>query len=252
MTRQMIMAAMMAAAAHIHGERLEIKSFEHYGPYPLSAPLMVDSVDVNGKPLTSAAEAVIPPTLDTAGKSHTAWEGAKLPEDPYPAVNILSFDFENTSYASPAVEIKGIPEYTLYLDGKKVEGNRLSLRPQTHNIAIRYVSRPSDVDKADSLRVALAADGNAGFSLRNDGKRRYTLDDVLHGDRITGVEMSPDGKYLITGYATTARGGSNTYRYTVRETGTGRTVGRSESRISWMPTGSSYYFTRRGVDGNDI
>lgn len=252
MKKSMIIAAILAVGGNVHAERLEVRNFEHYGPYRLFTPLMVDSVDVNGKPLAYPTEAVIPTTLNTAGKSHTGWDGAKLPVDPYPAVNILSFDFENTSYASPVVEIKGIPEYTLYLDGKKVEGDRLSLRPQTHSIAIRYVSRPEDADKADSLSVALAADGHAGFSLRNDGKRRYTLDDVLHGDRITGVEMSPDGKYLITGYATTGRGGSNTYHYNVRETGTGRMVGRSESHISWMPTGSSYCFTRRGVDGNDI
>ena len=248
----MIMAAIIAAAAHIHAERLEIRNFEHYGPYGLFAPLMVDSVDVNGKPLASPAEAVTPPTLNTAGKFHTAWDGAQLPMDPYPSVNILSFDFENTSYVSPVVEIKGIPEYTMYLDGKKVEGDRLSLRPQTHNIAIRYVSRPADADKADSLSVALESDGHAGFSLRNDGKRRYTLDDVLHGDHITGVEMSPDGKYLITSYTTTERGGGKTYHYNVRDIRTGRTVGRSESPLSWMPNGSSYCFTRQGVDGIDI
>lgn len=248
----MIIAAILATGAHMHAERFEIKSFEHFGPYPLFAPLMVDSVDVDGKPLGSPSEAVIPPTLSTAGKPGTVWDGAKLPVDPYPAVNILSFDFENTSYASPILEIKGIPEYSVYLDGKKTEGDRLALRPQTHSIAIRYVSRPADGDKTDSLSVALAADGHAGFSLRNDGKRRYTLDDVLHGDRITGVEMSPDGKYLITGYATTGRGGDNTYHYTVSETRTGRTVGRSASRLSWMPVGSSYCFTRPGVDGNDI
>ena len=248
----MIMAAIIAAAAHIHAERLEIRNFEHYGPYGLFAPLMVDSVDVNGKPLASPAEAVTPPTLNTAGKFHTAWDGAQLPMDPYPSVNILSFDFENTSYASPVVEIKGIPEYTMYLDGKKVEGDRLSLRPQTHNIAISYVSRPADADKADSLSVALESDGHAGFSLRNDGKRRYTLDDVLHGDHITGVEMSPDGKYLITSYTTTERGGGKTYHYNVRDIRTGRTVGRSESPLSWMPNGSSYCFTRQGVDGIDI
>ena len=100
--------------------------------------------------------------------------------------------------------------------------------------------------------MALTAEGHAGFTLRNDGKRRYTLEDVLHGERITGVQMSPDGKYLITGYANTSRGGGNTYHYNVRETGTGRIVGRSASHISWMPEGSSYCFTRRGVDGHDI
>lgn len=252
MKKSMIMAAILALGVNAFAERLEVRNFEHYGPYRLFTPLMVDSVDVNGKTLASPAEAVTPPTLSTAGKSHTVWDGAKLPVDSYPAVNILSFDFENTSYTSPALEIKGIPEYTVYLDGKKVERDRLSLRPQTHSIAIRYVSRPEDADKADSLSVVLAADDHAGFSLRSDGKRRYTLNDVLHGDRITRVEMSPDGKYLITGYATTSRGGGNTYRYNVRETGTGRIVGRSASHISWMPAGSSYYFTRRGVEGNDI
>lgn len=252
MKRSIIIAAILAMSGGAHAERLEIRKFEHYGPYPLFAPLMIDSVDVKGKPHASPSEAVIPPVLNVVGKNSSSWDGARLPVDPYPAVNILSFDFENTSYASPVVEIKGIPEYTVYLDGKKLEEDRLSLRPQTHSLAIRYVSRPADAEKADSLSVALVADGHAGFSLRNDGKRRYTLDDVLHGGHITGVEISPDGKYLITSYSTTERGGGKTYHYNVRDIRTGRTVGRSESPISWMPGGSSYCFTRRGVDGVDI
>ena len=252
MRKILIMSAVVAAAAGAGAERLDVSRFEHFGPYPLFAPLMVDSVDVNGKRFVSPAEAVTPPTLNTAALTVSTRDGARLPADPSPGVNILSFDFENTSYVSPVLEIKGIPEYTVYLDGKKVEGDRLSLRPQTHSIAIRYVSRPGNAAVSDSVSVALTADGHAGFSLRGDGKRRYTLDDVLHGDRITGVRMSPDGKYMITGYATTAQGGGSTYRYTVRETRGGRTVGRSDSYISWMPEGSSYFFTRRGVEGNDI
>ena len=120
MKKSVIIAAILAVGGNAHAERLEVRNFEHYGPYRLFSPLMVDSVDVNGKPLASIAEAVTPPTLNTAGMARSVWDGAQLPADPYPAVNILSFDFENTSYTSPTLEIKGIPEYSVYLEGKKV------------------------------------------------------------------------------------------------------------------------------------
>lgn len=85
--------------------------------------------------------------------------------------------------------------YAAYLDGEKINGSSLHLRPGSHNIVLRYLSAP-DQD-TDSLSVYLKSENNAGFSLRNDGKRRFHLEDVLHGTAISRSEISPDGNSYL-------------------------------------------------------
>lgn len=94
-------------------------------------------------------------------------EDAFAPSHSSNAIHMLAFDFENTSYAIPELEVKGMKNYAAYLDGEKINGSSLHLRPGSHNIVLRYLSAP-DRD-TDSLSVYLKSENNAGFSLRNDG-----------------------------------------------------------------------------------
>lgn len=208
---------------------------------------MIDSVDVNGKKFISSALSEAPARLSLANLSGTAVTPGAIPSADPSSLGILAFSFENAGYASPKVEIKGLKDYTIYLDGRKVEGDRLSLRPATHSIAVRYIGTPSD-----SLSVTLTADNDARFALREDGKRRYTLEDVLHGSRVTSASLSPDGKYLISAVTTTVRGGDSRTIRRVTSLADGRIVAERADYLSWMPTGSSYYYTRPAVEGQEI
>ena len=229
---------------------LRVDSFDHYGPFPLQTPVMVDSLDVNGKAFTDESLSSAPSSLLLPGVPVKTGPTANAPTHTTPAVHILSFNFENASYATPELSVSGIGNYAVYLDGKKTDSNKLTLRPATHNIAIRYISTPGSC--GDSLKVELRNDGNAGLALRTDGKRRFTLDDVLHGSRITSASISPDGKYMIAAYVTTRRGGASSQIYKVVGLTDGTSVAQTSNPIRWLPTGSRYCFTRDNVDGREL
>ena len=238
------------AVGTMSADELKVGSFNYYGPFPLSAPLMIDSVDVNGKKFVETSLNNAPSKISLKWMKATPFNGSAAPGHSSHAIHMLSFNFENSAYATPELEVEGIKNYTVYVDGKKIEGNRLTLRPATHNMVVRYLSSPSDNN--GQLQVSLKADNDAGMTLREDGKRRFTLEDVLHGTAISHTSISPDGKYLITSYSTTRRGGNSVYTNKVTSLPDGKTVAERSEYISWLPKGSRYCFKRATVDGTDL
>lgn len=250
MKKLMVLGLASLLTANANADTLKVDSFDYYGPFPVHAPLMVDSVDVKGKKFLDENISAAPSSLRLPGEG-TKMDGITFaPGYDSPAVHILSFSFENTSYATPELSVKGVGNYTAYLDGKKADGDKLTLRPATHRIDLRYVSRPGA--KGDSLKVELKADNAAGLTLRGDGKRRFTLEDVLHGNRISSAAISPDGKYMIEGVSTDRRGGHTDQVYKVVSLSDGKTVAERTDRLRWMPSGSRYYYTRHNVEGKEL
>ncbi|MDE6096555.1 MAG: prolyl oligopeptidase family serine peptidase [Muribaculaceae bacterium] len=249
--KNLIAVGLMAfAASTVSADVLPVGNFNYYGPFPLSAPLIIDSVDVKGKKFVETSLDNAPSKISLKGMKATPFKGSEAPGHSSQAIHMLSFNFENSAYATPELEVKGVKNYTVYVDGKKIDGNRLSLRPATHNVVIRYLSTPSDNN--EQLQVSLKADNEAGMTVREDGKRRFTLDDVLHGTAISRTSISPDGKYLITSYATTRRGGKSTYTNKITSLPDGKTVAERSEYIRWMPNGSRYCFERASIDGNEL
>jgi len=241
------MASLLAATAS--ADIMKVDSFDYYGPFPVQAPLMIDSVDVKGKKFLNDKISTAPASLRLTAKGTKTNGVAFAPGHETPAVHILSFNFENASYATPSLTVKGLDNYSVYLDGKKTDSDRLTLRPATHRIDIRYITTGM---QKDSLKVELKADNNACLTLRDDGKRKFTLEDVLHGNSISSASISPDGKYMINGYTTRRRGGKSSQVYKVVSLADGKTVAERSDYLQWMPSGSRYYYTRYNVEGTEL
>lgn len=76
-------------------------------------------------------------------------------------------------------------------------------------------------------------------------KRRLTTQDVSLGQRVTGVELSPDGRYYITRYFEMWDDESTRTWATLSETQSGRTVsGNLPGGYKWMPDGATLYRTQ--------
>ena len=170
-----VAAVMMPALA----DDLKVTSFESFGPYPVHMPLMVDSLDVNKKRFSENALENAPKVLNLKS---LAKAGARSVADGENAVRVLAFDFKNSMFAKPSIDVEGIKNYTLYLDGRKAKADDITLAPGNHSIAIRYVAK--EAANPDSVAVTIKADNNAGLSVATSGKRSFTLEDVLHGPRI--------------------------------------------------------------------
>jgi dipeptidyl aminopeptidase/acylaminoacyl peptidase len=241
---------MLLAAGSMTADTLPVESFSYYGPFPVTSPLMVDTVDVNGKSYSERMLDMAPARVSLKGLDHSRFEGAFPPGSDTPAVHMLAFNFENTSYATPELKVKGPENFTVYVDGRKTDDMNLALRPATHSIVVRYLSMPGA--QPDSLAVSLTSERNAGLTLREDGRRRFSLEDVLHGPGISSVTLSPDGKYLMTYSYVTRRGGKGDYTTRITSTADGHTVAQFNSRVQWMPEGSEYSIERPTVEGNAL
>ena len=229
-------------------ENIEVKSFRYAGPYAVQQPFMIDSVDVNSKAFAMKKFLDTPLSFEPL-KEATSFSGDVLPATEGHALHLLEFTLQNTAYAKAKLNIEGLKNYQLYVDGKKQEGTELTLEPSTHPVVIKYLSEGG---KADSLKVSVEAEKDGLITLREDGKRLYTLEDVLHGTRFSGVSLSPNGKFLIASYQTTREGGKSSGTTKVTELSTGKVLAQRNERLQWMPRSNRYYYTRNGVEGRQL
>ena len=229
-------------------ENIEVKSFRYAGPYAVHQPYMIDSVDVNSKAFAMKKFLDTPLSFESL-KEGASFSGDVLPATEGHALHLLEFTLQNTSYAKAKLNIEGLKNYQLYVDGKKQEGAEFTLEPSTHPVVIKYLSEGG---KADSLKVSVEAEKDGLITLREDGKRLYTLEDVLHGTRFSGVSISPNGKYLIASYQTIRKGGKSSGTTKVTELSTGKVLAQRNEHLQWMPRSNRYYYTRNGVEGRQL
>ena len=100
------------------GDTLRVKTFQAVGPVALQRPLMVDSVDFEGKTFDAAS------LLDMQGSSFVSQAEAISPVLPAEgqAVSYLhqkSFNLLSQSYAKAKVEVLNTKDFRLFLDGRK-------------------------------------------------------------------------------------------------------------------------------------
>lgn len=241
----------MAASLAANGETVKVESFRHFGPFPVKLPALIDSLDVNSKPLT-------PELLLGKEKSLALPDGPSAVVSPVSApgdassqsINYLVFNLGNTRHAEGKINVKGLKNFTTYADGKKTDGNRFSLDPATHQIAIKYLAAP---EEADSLSVEIESDDVAALTIGLDGKRMFSLTDVTDGLFMgSGSSISPDGRFALVKHYTVQPGGKNVFNTYLRDMVTGTMTPAPGSSAAWMPSGSRLYFTRTGSNGREL
>lgn len=232
-------------------ENINVKNFKYAGPYALQKPFCTDSVNVNGKTFDAEQLLDTPISFDVLNTTVKNTTG-NLKDY---ALRLAAFDVENTIYTEAKITIKGLSSFHLYLDNKKEDTNNgkdattLKLTPGTHRLILKYLTKPG-TDETPNVMLSTEKDGVV--KLKQSGRRLYTLKDVLNGTRFTGVDISPDGKYLITRYKTVANGGNTTYFSRITELSTGKIITERKEDINWMPRSNRYYYTRNGVDGRQL
>lgn len=236
----------LACASLVHADNLKVTEFDYYGPFPVVTPFMVDSLDVNSGGFSVASALKQPLEKKASRPSGKRVTGPVAPGHSAPAVHLLAFSVENSEFAKPEINITGVKDYVLTVDGEKAD-KKLTLSPATHRFVIKYLSSP---ESTDSIGVSFSDAGK--LRLRTDGNRVFDIHDVLEGPRPAAVSISPDGKYLITRITTTDNNGKTSSFWKVTETASGKTVGTSNQNIQWMPSSNLYYITRPSARGLDI
>ena len=249
MKKQILLVGALCATMLASAENIDVKSFRYAGPYAVQQPYMVDSVDVNSKAFAMKNLLDTPLSLDVLEQG-TAFNGEVLPNvaDGH-ALHLISFALQAHSYTEAKLNVQGVKNYQLFVNGRKHSGSNMTLEPATHEIILKYLS---EAGQNDSLKVCVETEKEGIITLREDGKHNYSLNDVMHGTHFSGVSLSPDGKYLMTSYRTTQVGGRTSGVTKITELATGKVLAQRLEYLQWMPKSNRYYYTRMGVNGRQL
>lgn len=240
----MVCAMAMAAQA----DDLEVKKFQYAGPFEVKEPAQIDTMDVHSRPYLPGGLLDTPVNLDLAAQGKTVSSGVAPSSDlPY-ALHLLQFEVTTKTYKTFGIEVKGLNDYKVFINGKQMYGSNTTQPPGTYSIVIKYLS---EKDRTDSLKVRIKkADDN--ISVSSSGQRLMALTDILHAKQYAGAKISADGRYIIAYTYQVQDGGQRQDSWRVMETKTGKVLTESKDPLEWIPYSNRYYAVRKGKDGRDI
>ena len=211
----------------------QVKDFNLAGPFAVTAPVGMDTVNVNGRKFD---EKSLMEGLALTAEPTTVFNGQVLPSlKDSKSVGVLSFYVNNQNYVKGSVSVKGPKNYQLYIDGQEASGD-LKLAPEHHTFAIRYLAEPNDTDSISVTLNSQLSTLNSQLSKRHP----YMVHDLTDGKRVRGIGLSADGKYVSLAYQTTACGGNSTWSYELREVKSGKQLLRPAKNVKWMPRSVAY------------
>lgn len=251
MKKEILLSCSLCLGLWAHAGHIDVDRFRYAGPYPVQCPLLVDSVDVNSSAWAAESLLKTPLSFKTveAGAMMYKKDLSQAPQQGY-ALHLMGFGVENTRFGKARLTVGGIKNYQLYVDGKQAEaGKDLSFEPGTHEVVLKYLTAPEETSIPD---ITLDSGQDGVFSLHSGDSRMYTLADAMHGRKCAGIQLSPDGKYLMAVYRTSLKGGKSVTEYCVRELAEGRVVACRQEALGWMPRSGKFYYVRQGVDGRQF
>ncbi len=237
----------MLAALTGNAATIEVNDFKYAGPFSMRRPVLMDSLDINGKQFSNSS------VLDFYLDTDQVWQGRDIKTEALPKksaelqVHLIAFRFSNAQYQKVEIVPKGMMHFHLFVDGKKTDGKSVELTPAVHDVVIKYITDSSE--PLPMWGVKINADNVDGIAVEpTQGKRDYQLSDVLHCWRFNKALISPDGNYLIAGYSTTQKDGKNISKTLVRSLLNGQTIDLKPGAV-WMPKSNRYYYLRT-IDDN--
>ncbi len=233
MKSPILLCALLALSASMQAQhKTEIKEFNLAGPYRVTAPLSMDTVNVAGKAYDPASQLE---AVSLTAEASTTFSGQVLPRvDGERSVGVLSFYINNRDFLKGKLEVKGPKHYKLYVDGQESQGD-LKLAPNHHTLAIRYLTGPEDTD---SIRVVLDAPQAVDYTL--DKAHPLMVNDLTDGRWVRSISLSPDGKYTVLSCQTVEPDGKSHWDYELRDTKSGRLLRKLDYAWGWMPRTSAF------------
>lgn len=269
-------AAGLSAGAimQAHGEALRLESWKAVS-VPVRAPYMNDSInphdvrfknaDLLGSRFSANLKNLELVTADTAGfmAVPAAADRAMLTS--------LQTSVRARRFAKGEIKVTSPVAFSLLVDGEKsidkdsVEDSvgdassrtaSVRLEPERDVIlTLRVLSTPTD-SVAPVVKVEyIPDDGFDSIALYNgaDLKRRLRLTDTQYSNRVGGVRLSHDGRYLLMRQTNSYDEENFRVRTTVTDLNTGRVINSNVPWASeWMPGSNTLYYTEKHGTGYDL
>ena len=268
------LCASLGTSLSAFAETIEVQKLKHAGPYPVATPWMADSVNVKGEKFSMEGVLDSPLSFTLLNNCKEVAASQLLADSKQNALHLASFTISNTSRTQATIEVKGLKQYRLFVDGEqvKVNGDKAEtvLMPSTHTVVIKYLTASSadasaseknasekssssekKVDQNFKISIT-AADGkqlSVGESSAST-KRTFNIYDVICMPNYASVQMSPNGKFMIVSKTWVDRQGKNHSVNELRNCQTNKVVASFEESVRWMPRTNKLYFTEKASDSS--
>ena len=221
----------------------DVNNIRLSGPYPTIKPLMTDSLDSEGNRID------IESTLMDAFMNTDIWKNQESKEEVVlsatndePQLYMAGFTMQNTGFAKGKVNVKCESKHKLFIDGNE-QGGDFELVPGRHEVSVKILHKG---DKPDTLRISVESEQS--ININPEGKRYWTNADMMHGERINGVELSSSGKYVRIHKNITYKGGETAGKDIFIDLATGKEFSLDGFQY-WLPKGDRYLRSYREAEG---
>lgn len=257
-----ILLSVLLSAA-IQGDTLSVGHAALEGPHTLSPVFMTDTVNLEGKRYD--ATEVLKQNATLAIRPFKANTQAIRKGDPIgrPANDSLStlsamrFTIDAARWTKCSLNAKKMKQRAVYLDGRAVniEGkeatDEMRLLPGRHEITVLdYVAAKAEPDTFD---IQITGNDLSHLVVNPTAPRSFDLDLNSHGPQYGGVSLSPSGRYAVTHYANSLRGGESVWHTTLTDLHSGRNIYAGDYRnFRWCQQRDAVYYTRKGGNGLEL
>ena len=232
-------------------ETIDVNRIRLAGPYPMTKPLMTDTLDTEGK-LIDLDEVYLESSAPDLSTSK--WDIlTECPEGGFPltspqkvvgeeALYFATFTIQNTCFAKGKINVKCESKHKLSIDGNEQSGD-FELVPGRHEVSIKLLRKG---DAPDTLRFSVESE--QPIEINSEGKRYWTNADMMHGERINGVELSSSAKYVRIHKSITYKGGETGGEDIFIDLATGKKFNLDGFQY-WLPEGDRYLRSYRETEG---
>lgn len=226
-------------------DTLDVNHFRYAGPYEVLNPFIIDTLNVSGEPYK--AESIL-----DAGMSSDVLRAAdfvsSVPPAPGKNQHLLGFNLQCTGFVEAELILEGAKDSRFYLDGKRQKDFKMKLEPATHEAVLAVYADGA----LDSLKIRVVTKRKGSLTLREDGKRNFSLDINTDGVSCGGVSVSASGKYAAVIHGNIQNGGAKSSYTEIVSLADGKVLSRTDSKVRWMPSTDEYYSVQFNGRGRDV
>ena len=243
-------------------------------PYSVVKPLEIDSTDRNNKKFTDVSLLKLKVTVPEQSRFNQTYTADTagvftLPAQENTCIQLFSFYIRANSYGKAKVKVTSNNMLEIYVNDKSVSSKttsesspdlpknvsaELNPYPQTCHIVIKVLQTEKDTNSSIKIEVEDELTEENRLSVSTTPQRTITLEDVISGKRLSGMSLSPSGKYVLITCTNTfgARSTSSTELYTIK---TGKRIiidtDYRKRQLDWMPTSDKlFYILKDGEQTN--
>lgn len=242
-------------------------------------PIMNDSINVKGekfnvKDLLKTPVSLVFENTDNKRISADAKGFVRFtkPSNSYALIPV-SFQVMADRFVKAKVKVTSASRFEIYVDGDRKKSKEsvedslgraknaeveLKMEPRVRYDIVVKLMAGTDEKEVPALKCELvkeAKDSSINIAVEARMKDRYSLFNTVYGTRVTSVSLSPNGKYLLTGYSNKYTPKRSYSFVELTDVKTGRVL-LSESagsrKLAWMPKSNLLYYTVNQKDGVDI